>query len=281
MDRLANYVFGLLIIYLFIIEGKADDHIQILTGFFLSVMLAYLSFLANWLTLDATRSVIVLGTITFGFGGWIFAFAIIFFFVSSSLLTKRRREKGFIDPEKRHIHHDLQKRRDGYQVWANGFWMAIFITGWFLFEVDAFFIAAFAVVATATADTWATELGSINPGKTLKITNYQPVNPGTDGGISFKGTAAAASGSAVIGAFMLFLNVEFTSFLFLIVMVSGFLGCIADSYLGAFLLNKKLDGSTPANFSENPDSFKNSVVNWLSTGIGGITAFIFTQFFHL
>lgn len=254
---------------------------QILTGFLLSFFLAYVSFLANWLTLDATRSVIVLGTIILGFGGWLFALAVIFFFISSSLLTRNRRVKGFIDPDKIHIHHDLQKRRDGYQVWANGFWMAVFITLWFLSSADAFLIGAFGVVATATADTWATELGSLNPGRTLNITNYQPVKPGTDGGISVKGTLAAFLGSAAIALFILFLNTEFVSFLLLIVLVSGFLGCLSDSYLGALLMDRDMQASIPDSFSEHPNTFKNSLVNWISTGIGGLIAFIFTQLIYL
>lgn len=279
MDRLANYVFGLLVVYLFVLEGKAEDHIQILLALVLSILLAYTAFLVNWLTLDATRAVIILGTITLGFGGWIYALAVIFFFISSSLLTTNRRNKGFIDPCKKDIHHDLQKRRDGYQVWANGFWMAVYISCWFIFSLEAFLVAAFGVVATATADTWATELGSLNPGKTIKITNFKPVEPGTDGGISFKGTAGAFTGSFLTSLFVLFLNDGFPSFLFLIVLVSGFLGCITDSYLGAFLQDKNLTGSTPDNFTEHPDTFKNSLVNWYSTGIGGLIALIFTQIF--
>lgn len=281
MDRLANYVFGLLIVYLFVLEGKADDHVQILFAFVLSFLIAYASFLANWLTLDATRSVIILGTITLGFGGWIYAMAVIFFFITSSLLTTNRRNKGFIDPGKVNIHHDLQKRRDGYQVWANGFWMAIFITGWFIFSMEAFLVAAFGVVATATADTWATELGSLHPGKTVNITTFKPVEPGTDGGISFKGTMGALAGSVLTALFILFLNTGFASFLFLIVLMSGFLGCLSDSYLGAFMQDKNISDRTPANFTEHPDTFKNSLVNWFSTGIGGLIAFIFTQIFYL
>lgn len=262
-------------------EGRAEDHAMILTAFLLSVLLAYFSFLANWLTLDATRSVIILGTITLGLGGWVFASAVIFFFVSSSLLTRNKRLKGFIDPQKENIHPDLLKRRDGYQVWANGFWLAVFVIIWFLSSMTTFLIAAFGVVATATADTWATELGSVNPGKTVNISTREPVKPGTDGGISFKGTIAAFLGSAFVSVFVLFLNVEFASFLLLVVLLSGFLGCMIDSYLGSFLLNKDLAGSAPSDLSDYPDSFKNSFINWVSTGLGGIIAFIFTQFLNL
>jgi hypothetical protein len=68
LDRIVNYIFGLVIIYLFVLEGRSEDHFLILSGLVLSTIVAYTAFIGNWITLDATKAVIVLGTITLGFG---------------------------------------------------------------------------------------------------------------------------------------------------------------------------------------------------------------------
>ncbi|MCC5913814.1 MAG: DUF92 domain-containing protein [Balneolaceae bacterium] len=280
MNRLTNYTFGLIVIYLFILEGNAGDHIMILLGLFLSLVAAYTAFFGNLVTLDATRAIVVLGTITLGFGGWWIAFAMIFFFFSSSLLTKLRVRISGLDKEKLHVHHDLQSRRDSYQVWANGFWVAFFLVIWFLTNEYATLLAAFAVLATAAADTWSTEIGSIRPGKTYRITTMKEVKPGTDGGVSVKGTIAAFLGSISIAIFLVPFYPEPITAL-LIVFVAGFLGSVADSVLGAMLQKEEVKDAVPTDYFRNQSTFKNSVVNWIATGIGGFLAFIITQIYYL
>lgn len=257
-------------------EGNSDDHFLILSGLVLSVVVAYTAFVANWITLDATKSVMVLGTITLGFGGWWISLAMIFFFISSAFLTRNKQSKGVMDSEKKGIHHDLQKRRDGIQVWANGFWVALFLTGWFLTSWHAFMVASFAVIATAAADTWATELGTLNPGKTWLISSFKPVEPGTDGAISFKGTIAALSGSFAIAVFILLMN-EFHYSIAILVFIAGFLGSIIDSYAGAFLQTGKFSTIKTGGFAAKPGTIKNSLVNWLSTGSGGLLALLISK----
>lgn len=280
MNRLTNYTFGLIVIYLFILEGRADDHIMILLGLFLSVVAAYVAFFSNLVTLDATKSIIVLGTITLGFGGWWMAFAMIFFFFSSSLLTKLRFRVSGLDKEKRQVYHHLQSRRDGYQVWANGFWVAFFLMIWFLSGEPAMKLAAFAVLASAAADTWSTEIGSIRPGKTWRIIGFDQVRPGTDGGISIKGTLAALLGSLSIAIFLFPYHPEPVAAT-IIVFLAGFGGSIADSILGSMLQKEEVKDAVPTDYFSNQNTFKNSLVNWIATGIGGILAFIITQIYYL
>lgn len=266
-------------IYLFILEAGMGDHAMILTGLSLSIVVASVAFLANWITLEATKGVIILGTIVFGFGGWVLAVAVFVFFVSGSILTGYNRAAGVTDTRETGVPVHLQKRRDGYQVWANGFWLAFFCIGWFIMPMESLLTASLAAIATATADTWATEIGTLNPGKTRNIITFDEVEAGTDGGISLKGTLAAVVGSLIISLFIFFSGPDSPVAVFLVVFVFGITGCFIDSFIGGILIHKNTELYPPKDYSGNSGSFTNSFVNWASTGISGLLAFLTIQIF--
>lgn len=108
--------------------------------------------------------------------------------------------------------------------------------GWALFFVG--------VMASVTADTWATEWGSLSRKPPRSILNGKPLSPGTSGGVSLLGSSAALAGGVVIGgaAWLFVMWSGLTSYVFLplgywIVIggLSGFAGAMLDSYLGATL----------------------------------------------
>src|SRR5699024_6898637 len=109
----------------------------------------------GWLTLNGAAAATVIGIIAFGLGGWATIIALLFCFIRSSLISKSNtpdlKEKaggeGFV-------------RRDGLQVWANGFWLAVWLIMGVLTDFNMCWLAGISAIATATADTWATELGS-------------------------------------------------------------------------------------------------------------------------
>ena len=253
------------------------DHTRIITGLVLSCIVAFIAFFGNWITLDAIKGVIIFGTIVLGFAGWIVAAATIFFFVTGSLLTRKNRKFGIIDEGKQSLDHHLQKRRDGYQIWANGFWIAIFCIGYFLFSLEGFLVAAYAAIATATADTWATEIGTYKPGKTKLITTFREVEPGRDGGISLKGTLATIVGALAIALFVIAGDFMFGFQIFIIVLVFGVLGSLTDSVLGALLTDKNEIITVPADFSGSYSAYLNSLINWISIGFSGLLALFTTQ----
>jgi len=279
LNRLISYGFIFASIYLIILEGGSGDYNRLFIGLTLSIFIAYIGFIFNWITLDAILPVTTLGAILLGFAGWGPAVAIVLFFFSSSFLTSRNFNKslgGSTDESSAKVN---THRRDGTQVWANGFWMACFALLWFLFETEAFLIAIFAVIATATADTWATEIGTNLPGKTKSILTLKPVEPGTDGGISVKGTAAAGVGSLLIALVSLYAATEYLFLTFITVLLTGFFGCIIDSYIGAIYQSSNKFSSKQDSLLKRTQYPKNSIVNWLSTGVGGLLAFLFYSIF--
>lgn len=114
-------------------------------------------------------------------------------------------------------------------------------------------------IATATADTMASEIGVLS--KPILITSKERVKPGTDGGVSVLGTAAGIVGALIIGITANLINVSpnITQSI-LIALVSGMVGCFADSLLGATL--------------ERNGLFNNEHVNLSATIIGALVGII-------
>lgn len=257
------------------------DHFMLLTGLGLSLLLAYTAFLFNWVQLSSVATIIIIGTIVLGFGGWYLAIGLVIFFAGSSLLTQLKiNGNKTLEHQSRNIYLDEDLRRDSYQVWANGFWVSVFCILFFLLNSDLFLIAAFAAIAAAAADTWATEVGIRKAGKTKKITDFTPVEPGTDGGISLMGSLGALGGAFSVASVLLISDFQASSQLFSVVLISGFLGCVADSYFGVFIKNNSvIKKMVNPDLPLNEHSLKNNVVNWLATGCAGLTAILFTQLF--
>lgn len=60
-------------------------------------------------------------------------------------------------------------------------------------------VALLGALAAATADTWATEIGTFVRGETRRITTWAPVPPGSSGGVSRAGTLGGLAGAALLG----------------------------------------------------------------------------------
>ena len=270
MSRLTNYIFVFVLVYLFVLEANAADHNRIFIAVTLSIIFSYLALIFNWLTLDGARAASVFGIIALGLGGWLIALSVLIFFISSSLLSRSINS----DIEGRGVSSaKLLTRRTGNQVWSNGFFLALFCVLWFLTNENILIVAAISAIATATSDTWATELGSRTKGSTWLITNFSKVDPGTDGGVSLKGIIAAILGSLLIAITYKLITGDHWA-MFYIIFISGFLGSVADSYLGAILQYNK-SGSF-YNYMKRiiPEGESNNSVNLMATGIGSLTAII-------
>lgn len=217
-------------------RAAAKSQIRLLLGLFFSTGIGLLAYRRRSLSRSGIAGAVVTGTTTFGLGGWAWGLSLIFFFVSSSLFSHfRARDKAAIAEDK----FSKGSQRDIGQVAANGGMATLLALAYGTTSSPAMrdlLQAGYAgVIATATADTWATELGVLSSRPPRLITTGALTAPGTSGGITPLGTGAAALGALASGLFFWSLQRCRRSLLALplIALISGTVGNLCDSFLGA------------------------------------------------
>jgi uncharacterized protein (TIGR00297 family) len=212
--------------------------VRLILGLFFSSGIAVIAYRRHSLDKSGVAGAIATGTSIFGMGGWSWGLSLIYFFVSSSLLSHfRQGDKASAAADK----FSKGARRDLAQAAANGGLATLFAIIYGMARsprtrrlAQAGFTGA---LATANADTWATELGVLSASKPRLITTGRPVEPGTSGGITLLGTAASSLGAFSLG-FFFWAWQGFRKSLAPappIALISGMSGSFFDSVLGATL----------------------------------------------
>lgn len=267
IDRITNIFLLFLLILGFVAVADAEVQQRILWAVVAGGVFGALSFFLNWLTLDGSTSAWLLGVITFGIAGIEGAAILLFFFISSSLLSKNSRSLDDI--------RELKFRRTGAQVWANGFWFGFFTLLGLLVDLELFKVAAYSSLAFATSDTWASEIGGNRiKGTTWSINGFQKVPPGTDGAISIAGTFAAVGGALSIGVLVGVLLPTNSLVIGILVASTGLVATFMDSWLGAHFQDQYLVNSTNRFFSSQFLYVGNNTVNWLSAGLASLLTIV-------
>ena len=202
---------------------------QIVYGFFLAVIIAYLAYRFHSLNQSGAFAAALVGTIVFGFGGLQWAILLMIFFITSSGLSRafKRRKQGLSEK------FSKGSQRDAGQVFGNGGLATLFVLVHALYPESILGWVGFASsLAAVNADTWATELGVLNPTAPRIITNLRKrVEEGTSGGVSLFGTLASLLGASVIALPAALFTDNWI--LFPLITVAGLAGSLFDSLLGA------------------------------------------------
>ena len=161
----------------------------------------------------------LVGIIIFGAGGWPWITPLVFFFISSSILS--------------HLHYKEYAERNILQVLANGGVGAVFAVVYFFWGFPPAIVLYLGAIGTATADTWATDIGFYSKSKPRLVLSKKIVERGTSGGVTFMGIVGSALGALIIGV----LGEEILSMndLLLPLAVAGLIGSLTDSILGRFV----------------------------------------------
>ena len=111
-----------------------------------------------------------------------------------------------------------------------------------------------AAIAEATSDTWAGEIGRLSKKPPVSLKTGKIVSRGVSGGVTLLGYGGGLLGAAFIAVFwyVLFSGKSGPMDLFMnklpfglaVVALSGFAGCILDSFLGAFFQALYIDADS-------------------------------------
>lgn len=218
---------------------------KFLVGWLVAMGIAYGAFRARSLNASGAIAAGALGTIVLGLGGVGWAVVLLTFFIASSALSKIFRAR------KADLNQQFAKgsSRDVGQVLANGGVAGLLtLIHFFVYQFDPtskilplLWIGFCASFAGANADTWATELGVLNPRQPILLRTLKPVSAGTSGAVSWVGSLAALAGSALIGGAAVVSSpmgwapvLDFPLWvIFLVITGAGVVGALIDSWLGA------------------------------------------------
>ncbi len=219
--------------------------VRILAGLALATVIAAAALRARSLSRSGAFAATALGTIAIG-AGWGWGALLIAYFVLGSALSRWR------STEKAARTGTIVEKggaRDASQVLANGGIFALAALGSVAAQLglgratlaDGAFVAGATdaplwlgaagagALAAAAADTWATELGTLAPGRPLSLRTFRRVDPGTSGAVSARGTIALVLGAVVTGGLARLLGVAPV----LPAIAGGVAGAVADTLLGA------------------------------------------------
>lgn len=151
---------------------------------------------------------------------------------------------------------EAERGRSASQVMANLGIATLFLA---IPSFPLAYVMVLAGLAELAADTTSSEIGTAFSGKTLLITNWKGVSPGTDGGISLTGTAAGMIAAFVTALCAFALGLASVSATLAIV-CAGTGGMLVDSLLGATL--------------EQRGYLNNNLVNLISTAAAVLFAWL-------
>ncbi len=267
---------------------------RVLTGVLLSSGVALLAYQRRSLSKSGIFGTVVVGTTSFGLGGLSWGLALIYFFVSSSLFSHfRQREKEQTAADK----FSKGGQRDIGQVVANGGVASALAIAYATATSEkqrriyqAGYIGA---LATANADTWATEIGVLSKEKPRSILTGKSIERGTSGGITLLGTGAAEAGAFSLGTVYSVIQRGNAKNTALLAGASGLVGSLFDSFLGATLqamyycphckkeTERRVHNCGTHTYRVRGLSLmSNDVVNFLATSVGALVAMVMQKRIH-
>ena len=246
------------------------------------VVFAFVAWRLETVTGPAAGVMVLMAMAILYVGGWHWLLPIVAFFGTSVALTR-------LPLEGREPH----KPRDAWQVLANGglatvgvLLAAIDTFEWRLVDALAFYGGA---IAAATADTWATEIGTRLGGLPRDVINGNTLRKGESGGITGIGTLAAAAGALMIGLIAVTIPPDRPDDWVALghVTLAGWLGAMVDSFLGSAvqthyrcrICGVETESPTHCETDAAPRRgfLSNNQVNWACTAVGALAAWAFVK----
>ncbi|MBW3566272.1 MAG: DUF92 domain-containing protein [Acidobacteria bacterium] len=228
----------------------------------INLVLGCLGWLARSVSVSGMFGGIALGAVMIVFGGWELYLTMLLFFVIGSVVTKM----GFARKAAAGLAQESGGRRGFSHAFSNigvASILAIFITSSSR-PAELLWMAAIASLATAAADTTASEIGQLIGRRAFLPLTLKRVPAGTEGAVSLEGTAAGAIAGFVVASFGVWLIREqvagSAAVAVIIVGLSAIVGSWLESVAGSFNRQRGLDVS-------------NGALNFLNTMAGATLAY--------
>lgn len=225
-----------------------------------NAVLAVVGHLARSVSISGMIAGFALGSILILFAGWQLYVVLLIFFVVGSGVTKL----GYRRKEAMGLAQEEGGRRGFSHAFSNvgvASILALAIAGSSL-DPAALWLAAIASLATAAADTTASEIGQLFGRRTFLPLSFRPVPVGTEGAISLEGTLAGAAVAVGIGVAAVWL-VPFE--------VSP--ARVAGTIAGAAIAGSYLESIVGSWNRQRPDRVPNGALNFFNTLVGAVLAF--------
>ncbi len=257
--------------------------IPIYLSFGIGAILVVLALWKKVLTIPATCTafiVLVLASLFTGYTG-LTVFSVSFLFAAVIGLIKKEERKKV--EEGRYPHEGA---RAMVQVLANALPALIYGAVYFATGLHSFLIASAVTVTAGIADSAASDIGNLSKGKVVNILTFKKVERGMSGGVSLLGTLSALVASTCVSAIVFAVGEVGIKGLW-VMTLSGFLGTIVDSLLGAsvqraykcvqcgFITERKEHCNKPTELIKGLEFVDNNVVNVVSLIIAGAISLIF------
>jgi uncharacterized protein (TIGR00297 family) len=231
------------------------DLMLLLAAVIIAASLAYFSYRFRVADLSGLVSAAIVGIILIVFADVRWFLIMLTFLILGSACTRFRFDRK-VEMGVAQSHGGV---RGYFNVFANGLVAVAAAVLYGVFQDEMFLALFLGSVASAAADTVASEIGVV--GKTpFLITTLEQVPPGTNGGVTVTGEVAALCAAGVVGAVAFALGVADIPMM-LVCIGAGFVGTNVDSVVGATL--------------ENRGKIGNSGTNLVATLMGGLFALLF------
>jgi uncharacterized protein (TIGR00297 family) len=211
--------------------------------------------------------------------GWSWGILLLSLFVSASGLSKLGESRKAM-----RVESVVAKggERDAGQVLANGGVFVGAALGHLAAPSPLWFAIGVGAIAASTADTWATEVGTLVTRDPVSILSGKRVPAGTSGGVTLAGSLAGVAGAMFIGA-----QAALTSWpvSFAAAAVGGMTGMLTDSVLGATLQARRWCDACSVSTERivhtcgartrqdaGLEGFDNDVVNAVCSAVGALVA---------
>ncbi|MEW5914879.1 MAG: DUF92 domain-containing protein [Gemmatimonadota bacterium] len=260
---------------------------RLIVGMTAAVLIAAVAYRRELLDRRGALAATVAGTMSVA-AGYRWGVLLVAYFVVAALISRwRQREKS------RRTSLVIEKRgaRDAWQVFANGGVFVGCAIASSMYGSDVATAAALGAIATAMADTAATEIGSAIGGEPRSIISGQKVPLGVSGGVTVVGSLSMLIGSVVIGTIALELGFGWSTVV--AGSAGGIAGGLADSLLGALVQERRVcpacgaaterrvhpctSESVPTLLAGGVSRFGNDGVNLTSTAIGALVAGVLSR----